>query len=183
MIPLIVIMKHILFVASAFLALLPAFAQGEPSADTGTNIDVVAIAKSAVPNLVYDRSAPITVTSSNGWSLVTFPRFYNPWTAVTNGPTEAARIWVDETTGAILPEPGTIPLTDDEALAVCRTKYPDMAPLLQGPTEIKRVSSLTIVTFFKTPEGPSAPTNGLQKIYDYWIDTRSGFVFNIEMFL
>ena len=179
MIPLIVIMKHILFVASAFLALLPAFAQGEPSADTGTNIDVVAIAKSAVPNLDYDKARPIAVTSSNGVSIVSFPRRYSRWSTVTNGPTEVARIWVDETTGDILPEAGTAPLSDSEVIAICHSPAPDIANYLSGDPEIQRISSLTIATYFCPLV---TDTNVLVKAYEFTIETRSRYLLGVEVF-
>ena len=173
-------MKHF-FSILAPLAVLTMVSRGaEVSPDAGIETNVIAIAKAAVPGLFYDKTLPITVSSSNGVSIVSFPRRYSRWTAVTNGPSEAARIWVNESDGTILPEEGTAAISDEEVISLCRTNDLSMATALQGDPDIRRISSLTIVTFFlPNPEH----TNRLEKAYEFTIDTRTRYILGVEMFL
>ena len=163
----------------AFVAAAQFATCDEPPANVGTNIDAVAVAKAAVPDLFYDKARPIVVSSSNGVSVVSFPRMYNPWSSVTNGPTEVARIWVDETTGDILPEAGTVPLSDAEVIAICHSPAPDIANYLRGDPEIRRISSLTIATYFCPL---ATDTNVLVKAYEFMIETRSRYLLGVRAF-
>lgn len=167
------------FYAIVLFAVVQVFSESEPPANVGTNIDVIAVAKSAVPDLDYDRARPIAVTSSNGVSIVSFPRRYSRWSTVTNGPTEVARIWVDETTGDILPEAGTVPLSDAEVIAICHSPAPDIANYLRSDPEIRRISSLTIATYFCPLV---TDTNVLVKAYEFTIETRSRYLLGVEVF-
>ena len=164
-----------------FLTFLATVSHGaDLSSGVGIETNVIAIAKAAVPGLFYDKALPITVSSSNGASIVSFPRRYSRWSSVTNGPTDAARIWVDETDGSILPEAGTAALSDEEVISLCRANNPNMATVLQGEPDIQRISSLTIATFFlPDPEH----TNRLEKAYEFTIDTRTRYILGVEMFL
>ena len=167
------------FYAIVVFAVVQVFSESEPPANVGTNIDVVAVAKAAVPDLFYDKARPIAVSSSNGVSVVSFPRMYNPRSSVTNGPTEVARIWVDETTGDILPEAGTIPLSDAEVIAICHSPAPDIANYLRSDPEIRRISSLTIATYFCPLVTDS---NVLAKAYEFTIETRSRYLLGVRVF-
>lgn len=161
------------------LATVWTFAADEPTSNGTPALDVIAIAKAAVPNLDYDKRLPIVVSSTNGVSVVSFPRIFSPWSAVTNGPMEVARIWVDETTGEILPEAGTVPLSDEEVVEICRSPAPDIGNYLQGEPEIRRISSLTIATYFR----PLATnTNILMKSYEFTIETRSRFLLGVTYY-
>lgn len=130
----------------------------------------------------YDRSRDVLVERTNQMARVVFPRYYFRGQSPTNGPDHAAVVWLDEQSGSVLPNPGLVPLSDDEAVQIardhCRPEIFDHA----SSNQVHRTASLTVVSLFPQPRQiPDGDQATRFPLFFIWIDTETKFPYGVMM--
>ena len=143
---------------------------------------LVASAESALQGFYfqYDRSREVLVTRTNQMVRIVFPRYYFRGQSPTNGPDHAAVVWLDENSGAVLPNPGLVPVSDDEAVRIalnyCRPEIFEHS----SSNEVRRTASLTVVSVYPEPRSGGDPA-ALFPLFFIWIDTETKVPLGIVM--
>ena len=163
-----------------FIALLPfgmaSTGRADESALSDEEADAIAI--KAVDGIFIDWRVDPIFTRTNGMTVVTLPRYYFPDDNPTNPPSHAAVVWIDDSTGSVIPNPGLIPLTDEQAIFIATNGI--RIPFDQRkPISVDRRASLTVVTLPR-PDMTLAGftyTNGCAA--KVWIDTETKAVLGV----
>lgn len=171
--------------AFALLAFCPLL-RGEdaPTSLEGSLSDeqLVLRAKQIVNNLPYDHRQPPLVTRTNHTAMVCFPRIYFPNQSPTNGPAHAATVFLDDRTGALLPNPGLTPLSDQDAIKTVRRTIPEMVFERLSASVSRRTASFTVVSLSDDPvKIPPSETASPHPRFIVWIDTATQFVLCVSM--
>lgn len=168
-----------LLLAFAFSVCFPLPVHGD--APPLTNVEAERIALEALDGLPFDWQSDFGFEQTNGVMVVTLPRLYFP--GETNGPVYAARLRIDQNSRALLPEPGLLPLSDAEAVSIAVSEEPDFPFATNKPPTIRRIGTVTAVTFFRPPTplpGGIVETN-TSFSREFWIDTLTRMVLGVEI--
>lgn len=178
-------MKHHVF--WRFLCCLSFFASAKATADDTSRLSDSALVKRAESVLQdihfqYDRSRELSIVRTNQMARIVFPRYFFRDQNPTNGPDHAAIVWLDESTGDILPNPDLVPLSDEQAVqiarACCRPEIFDHS----SSNQVLRIASLTIVSVYPQPrQGPDGSMAPHYPSFFVWIDTETQFPFGVSM--
>ena len=145
---------------------------------------LVARAESALQGFYfqYDRSREVLVTRTNQMARIEFPRLYFQGQSTTNGPDHAAIVWLDEYTGAVLPTPGLVPLSDAEAVQVARDYCRPEIFEHSSSNAVLRAASLTVVSIYPQPRSiPGGDPAARFPLFFVWLDTETQFPLGIVM--
>ena len=130
----------------------------------------------------YDRSRDVLVERTNQMARVVFPRCYFQGQSQTNGPDHAAVVWLDEHSGDVLPNPGLVPLSDDEALQIARNHCRPEIFEHSSSNQVHRTASLTVVSLFPQPRQiPGGDRAARFPLFFIWIDTETKFPYGVTM--
>ena len=139
------------------------------------------IALQAIDGVIFDWRQETMFSHTNGMTVVTFPRHYFPGDNPTNPPDHAAVVWIDDSTRTVVPNPGLVPLSDEQAISIA-TNGNDIAFDSSKPISVVRTASLTMVSLprqDRTVYPGFVYTNGYAA--QVWIDTETQVVLGIEV--
>lgn len=129
----------------------------------------------------YDRSRDVIVERTNRMARVVFPRHFGNQ-CPTNGPDHAAVVWLDEQSGEVLPNPGLVPLGDDEAVQIARTYCRPEIFEHSSSNVVLRTASLTVVSVYPQPRRiPGGDPAAQFPLFFVWIDTETKFPLSVGM--
>lgn len=139
------------------------------------------IALSAVDGIFFDWQRETVFDRTNGMTIVTLPRYRFAGDNPTNPPNHAAVVWIDDSTRTVVPNPGLVPLSDEQAISIA-TNGNDIAFDSSKPISVVRTASLTMVSLprqDRTVYPGFVYTNGYAA--QVWIDTETQVVLGIEV--
>ena len=107
--------------------------------------DAIELARTAILNVPFDHRISIDLEMTNGLQKVVFPRKWSRGSSATNSARFAATVFIDPETRKVVPNPGLIPLSDEQAVFIATNAVP--IPFDHSKTvRVDRASSVTRVT-------------------------------------
>ncbi len=137
------------------------------------------IALATVDGIFFDWQQESVFDRTNGMTVVTLPRYRFAGDNPTNPPNHAAVVWIEDATRLVVPNPGLVPLSDEQAVLIATNAV--LVPFdHEKSISVARPASLTVVTLPRPDVAISGfvYTNGFAA--KVWIDTETRTIIGIE---